>query len=105
MLNRRHTRGNWRLRERTASGPGLRYSDRMRMIGRSLPELTPVPRAESLRRAAEHQAGARALARISSTGIAKGVYRFRSHQEADAQVHEGLARVMAANAALQLREP
>lgn len=76
----------------------------MRTIGRTLPELTPVPHAEALRRAAVHQAGGRALARISSTGIAQGVYRFKSHEEADAQVNEGLARVMAANAALQTRE-
>lgn len=105
MLNLRHTRGNWRLRERRDFCRGLRYSDRMRTIGRSLPELTPLPKAEGLRRAAEHQAGARALSRISSTGIARGVYRFKSHEEADAQVNEGLARVMAANAALQVREP
>jgi hypothetical protein len=73
----------------------------MRTIGRLLPELKLLPRAQGLRRAAEHQAGARALARVSSTGIAKGVYRFKSHEEADAQVNEGRARVMAANAALQ----
>ena len=77
----------------------------MRTIGRSLPEMTLLPKAESLRRAAEHQAGARALARISSTGITKGVYRFKSPEDVDAQVNDGLARVMAANAALQLREP
>lgn len=62
-----------------------------------------MPQADALRRAAIHQAGARALARISSTGIAQGVYRFKSHEEADAQVNEALARVMAQNAALQTR--
>ncbi len=40
------------------------------------------------------------MARISSTGIAQGVYRFKSQEDADAQVDEGRARVMALNAAL-----
>lgn len=82
----------------------MRYILRMRTIGRSLPELSPSPHADGLRRAAVHQAAGRALARISSTGIAQGVYRFKSHEEADAQVNEALARVMASNAALQMRE-
>lgn len=82
----------------------LRYSDRMRTIGRSMPELSLVPHADGLRRAAVHQSTARALARISSTGIAQGVYRFKSHEDADAQVNEALARVMASNAALQTCE-
>jgi hypothetical protein len=82
----------------------VRYSAFMRTIGRSMPELTPMPHADALRRAATHQAGGRALARISSTGIPQGVYRFKTHEEADAQVNEALARVMAANAALQTRE-
>jgi hypothetical protein len=77
---------------------------RMRTIGRSMPELTLLPQAEALRRAAVHQSGGRALARISSTGIAKGVYRFKTQDEADAHVAEGLARVVARNAALQRRE-
>lgn len=72
----------------------------MRKLGRSLPQLSALPHADNLRRAAEHQRAARALARVSSTGIAKGVYRFKSHAEADAQANDALARVMAANAAL-----
>ena len=75
----------------------------MRVIGRPTPELSPTPSAAGLRRAALHQAGGRALARISSTGIVKGVYRFKSQAEADAQVDEALARVMASNSALQTR--
>lgn len=82
---------------------GLRYSRRMRSIGRALPELSLIPTADALRRAAAHQDACRALARISSTGIAQGVYRFKSREEADAQISEGLARVMAANARLQTR--
>ena len=80
-----------------------RYSASMRFIGRPLPELAPTPTAAALRRAAVHQAGGRALAAVSSTGIVKGVYRFKSQAEADAQVEDALARVMAANAALHRR--
>jgi hypothetical protein len=76
----------------------------MRTIGRSMPELSLLPQAEALRRAAVHQSGGRALERLSSTGIAQGVYRFKSQDEADAQVEEARARVVACNAALQLRE-
>jgi hypothetical protein len=75
----------------------------MRLIGRSTPELSPTPSAAALRRAAVQQAGARALAAVASTGIVKGVYRFKSQAEADAQVQEALAGVMAANAALHSR--
>lgn len=35
--------------------------------------------------------------------MTKGVYRFKSQQEADEQRDEALARVIAANAALQRR--
>lgn len=76
----------------------------MRIIGRAQRPPSALPQAEGLRRAAVHQATGRALARISSTGIVKGVYRFKSQKEADAQVEEGLARVMAWNAAFHRRE-
>jgi hypothetical protein len=67
-----------------------------------MPLPSALPQAQALRRAAVHQAGGRALAQFSSTGIAKGVYRFASHDEAaDAQANQALARVMAANAALR----
>ena len=56
-----------------------------------------------MRDAAAYQRIGSALAAIHSTGIAKGVYRFKSQQEADEQRDEALARVMAANAALQRR--
>lgn len=51
-----------------------------------------------MRQAAQHQAMGHALAGFASTGIAKGVYRFRSHEEADLQRFEALVRVVAANA-------
>jgi hypothetical protein len=73
----------------------------MRVIGRAERVPSQQPQADGLRRAAVHQAAGRALARVSSTGIVKGVYRFKTHAEADAQVNEALARVMAANALRQ----
>lgn len=75
----------------------------MKIIGRTYKSLSALPQAEGLRRAAVHQATGRALAKVSSTGIAKGLYRFRSQAEADEQVAQGLARVMAWNASLQRR--
>ena len=62
-----------------------------------------MPSAEGLRAAAQHQLLGGVLAAICSTGIAKGVYRFSSHQAADAQRLDALVRVVAANAALQRR--
>lgn len=79
------------------------YSIRMRTIGRKPPTLTAMPSAAGLRDAAAYQRIGSALAAIHSTGIAKGVYRFKSQQEADEQRDEALARVIAANAALQRR--
>jgi hypothetical protein len=73
----------------------------MHLVGRRTPEPSATPSAAALRRAAVHQAGARALAAVSSTGIVKGIYRFKSQAEADAQVEEALTRVIAANAALR----
>lgn len=76
----------------------------MRTIGhRLIPQPAALPTAQALRRAAVHQATGTALAAKSSTGIAKGVYRFKSHGDAQQQVDEALARVMAANAAAQRR--
>ena len=75
----------------------------MRIIGRQPPTPTAVPSAAGWRDAAVHQRIGSALAAIHSTGITKGVYRFKSQQEADEQRDEALARVMAANAALQRR--
>lgn len=74
----------------------------MRTIGRrSIPLPAALPTAEALRRGAVHQASGHALAALPGTGIVRGVYRFKSQAEADAQKAEALARVMAANAALQ----
>jgi len=70
----------------------------MRSIGRRLPAISAQPSAENLRQAAQHLATSAALAAVCSTGVAKGIYRFKSPEEADAQIAQGLARVMVANA-------
>mgnify|MGYP006780648189 CR=1 len=61
------------------------------------------PSASALARAAAHQATSLALLASASTGIRKGVYRFSSPREAQAQVDEALANVIAATAAHRLR--
>ncbi|HOM13399.1 MAG TPA: hypothetical protein PLB41_08785 [Rubrivivax sp.] len=76
----------------------LRYIACMRTIGRTLSGITPLPSADGLRRAAQQQAIASAFDARATTGIPKGVYRFRSHDEADRQRLEALVRVVAANA-------
>lgn len=77
----------------------MRYSARMRSIGRALASVSALPSAEALRAAASQQSLVSAIAAIHSTGIAKGVYRFRTHQAADEQRTDALVRVIAANAA------
>ena len=62
-----------------------------------------MPSAEGLRQAALHQAVGSAMAAVHSTGIVKGVYRFRTHQEADAQRLDALVQVIVANAMRQRR--
>lgn len=67
----------------------------MRSIGRTLPAIGTLPSAEALRTAASHLRTALALAPLASTGIVKGVYRFASHEQAQAQADAAIARVMA----------
>jgi hypothetical protein len=75
----------------------------MREIGRRLPAIAAQPSADGLRQAAVHMATSLALAGIASTGIPKGIYRFKTHEEADSQVIEGLARVVADGASRRAR--
>lgn len=74
----------------------------MRTIGRPLPAVQLLPSASALQQAATHQATGQALASLSSTGIPKGVYRFKTPEEADAQVLAGLAWVIAHHARLRV---
>ena len=70
----------------------------MRQVGTSrLPLPSALPSAAALRDAAVHQATGAALAALSSTGIAQGIYRFKSHAEMNRHTDEALARVIAPN--------
>mgnify|MGYP003346777248 CR=1 FL=1 len=74
----------------------------MRQIGkRHIAQPMLKPSAEALRQAAVHQRTAQALAGVATTGIAKGIYRFASHEEMNRFDEEALARVIAANARLR----
>ena len=74
------------------------HNEFMRQIGKrfiSQPALTPS--AAHLAAAAEHQRTGAALAAVSTTGIAKGVYRFKSHDEMNQATDAALVRAIAAN--------
>lgn len=74
----------------------------MRQIGnRTLSPLGRLPTAQALRLAAIHQETGCALAALATTGVAKGIYRFRSQEEKNRHDEEALARVIAANAKLR----
>ena len=55
------------------------------------------PSAEALAAGAQHLRTAAALAAVNTTGIARGVYRFRTHEEANRHADEALARAIAEN--------
>jgi len=75
----------------------------MRQVGhRVIPRPTLKPSGEALRLAAIHQHTGQALAGLATTGIAKGVYRFASHEAMNRADEEALARVVAANARLRM---
>jgi len=59
------------------------------------------PSADALRAAAVHQATGAALAAIATTGIPKGIYRFKSHAEMNRHTEEAQARAVALNASLR----
>ncbi len=74
----------------------------MRQIGKrsqSLPSFNPC--ANSLRLASIHQVTGQALAALATTGIAKGIYRFATHEEMNRHSEEALARAIAANVRLR----
>ena len=77
----------------------------MRTVGRKTEPQIGEPSAAALRRAGTHIAALNALAAISSTGIAKGIYRFASPAAAQAQVDAGRVHVVAANAARRTAQP
>lgn len=70
----------------------------MKKIGSSATQ-TPgaKPSADALRAAAVHQATGSALAAVATTGIRKGIYRFKSHAEMNRHSEEAQARAVAMN--------
>lgn len=83
----------------SASDARLRENHSMRVVGRKMLEaIGALPTSAALAAAAVHQATGQRLAAVSSTGIAKGVYRFATHEEMNRRTEESLARVVAANA-------
>lgn len=76
----------------------------MKVIGQKgmpLPRL--LPSAKGLAAARVHQATASALAAVSSTGIAKGIYRFATHEEMNRADEEALVWVIRQNVQARMR--
>ena len=71
----------------------------MRHIGHPPPEVQALTGADALREAAVHQATGSALAAVNTVGMAKGVYRFKTHEEANAHAEEAVVRAIAINVA------
>ncbi len=70
----------------------------MRQIGnRVISQPGFAPTGANLALAAEHQRTGAALAAVSTTGIVKGVYRFKSHEEMNRATDEALVRAIAEN--------
>ncbi len=70
----------------------------MRHLGQKVvaqPDL--VPQASHLALAAIHQRTGQALAAVATTGIAKGIYRFATHEHMNRHNDEALAKAMSAN--------
>lgn len=83
--------------------PPLCHTLPMKVLGqKSMPLPQMLPSAQGLAAARVHQATAAALAAVSSTGIAKGVYRFATHEEMNRADEEALVWVIRQN--LQTRK-
>ena len=74
----------------------------MRHIGHPTPVIRAVPGAQALHEAAVHQATGSALTAINTMGMTKGVYRFKTHEQANAHADEALVRAIALNIAARL---
>lgn len=73
-------------------------AENLRTVGTRRPStIDRIPTAESLLRAAAHVEAARALAAVHTTGIAKGVYRFSTREDASRHAAEALARAIVQN--------
>jgi hypothetical protein len=70
----------------------------MRIVGsRTQYRVTARPTASALKAAGALQETALALAAVPTTGVAIGVYRFRTHAEADAHAEAARTRAIVAN--------
>ena len=70
----------------------------MRFIGKrtiGVPSL--LPSADGLRAAAIDQATGQTLAAVATTGIPKGIYRFKSHEEMNRFDEDALVRAIVIN--------
>lgn len=70
----------------------------MRHLGKKTPG-TPqrLPSSANFAFARAHQLTGQALMSVATTGIAKGIYRFSSHEEMNRHSDEALARAIATN--------
>ncbi len=75
----------------------------MRQVGDRIAPPVGAPTARALSEVAPHLHLADALAAVKTTGVVRGVYRFRNHAEANAHAEAALALGMAAN--IRAREP
>lgn len=71
----------------------------MRHIGHPTPVIRAVPGAQALREAAVHQTTGSALTAINIMGMTKGVYRFKTQEQANAHADEAPVRAIALNIA------
>jgi hypothetical protein len=71
----------------------------MRHIGHPPSAIHSLPSVQALREAAVHQATGNALGAVNTVGMAKGIYRFKTHEEANAHAQEALVRAIVLNVA------
>lgn len=82
----------------TGSASDGSYTGAMRIIGKEKQyQISETPSAEALKAGAEHQATALALAGVATTGVRRGIYRFATHEEANAHWNEATARAIVEN--------
>ncbi|MBI2317252.1 MAG: hypothetical protein HYU75_09675 [Betaproteobacteria bacterium] len=70
----------------------------MKLLGnRVIDRIRPKPSAQALKAADQHLRTISALAAVNTTGIPCGVYRFRTHEDANRHADAALARTVAEN--------
>ncbi|MEW6688790.1 MAG: hypothetical protein AB1452_06815 [Pseudomonadota bacterium] len=70
----------------------------MRVIGsRAQYRISAMPSGAALKAGAAHQETAAALAAVRTTGVRRGIYRFATHELANAHSEQAQARAIARN--------